>query len=263
MSNSKGRDFEREVHDILLNLATRFPDYVKVSSQRDFPAAVSLRPHRADFEFEYRVGALTHRHLIECQNRNRSSHEIADKIYAVRGTSNRNRYILVYKDADYLSRPVQKRLTDMGVLQFQFESFRRDFIEQLEADLALLSLGRRLISDEVLLQLLRGPVELGGSIQKGLKIEQEAVRLPPPDSALEVSQHSLNNTPQISQASSVQLPEVLVLAAAKSSVVHEPIHLRESPTVEASRRSLLDDLSSAQRHSYDRPNPADQAMISR
>lgn len=143
LSYSSGYGFEREVEAALRNLEWKFPDVIRVSAQPAFLGA--LRPHRADFELEYKLGGLTHQHLIECQNRNRSSHEIADKIYTVRGTSDRGRYILVYKDSEYLSETVAKRLKEMGVLCFDLENLKRVFLNQLEADIALHKVGQAFI----------------------------------------------------------------------------------------------------------------------
>jgi hypothetical protein len=158
MRNSKGSDFEREVGDLLRSLESDFPLRVKVTAQPDFPDAP--RPHRADFELEYKLGGLTHVHLIECQNRNRSSQEIADKIYAVRGTSERNRYIFVYKDEDFLGEGVRRRFEEMGVLFFDFAKFKSQFIEQLAADLALHAIGLAATKYQGLADSLRAKPEL-------------------------------------------------------------------------------------------------------
>jgi hypothetical protein len=158
MNTEKGYDFEHDVESVLRDLEKKSPARVKVTAQRDFRDVP--RPHRADFELEYKLGGLTHQHLIECQNRDRSSHEIADKIYAVRGTSDRNRYILVYRDSSYLSEPVAKRLKEMGVLCFDFESFKKTFVTQLEADIALHGIGLNVLGNpklrEILADILKG-----------------------------------------------------------------------------------------------------------
>ena len=138
-ATAKGPLFERMVANALFDLERQFPERVHVTSQPRFPEA--LRPHRPDFELQYALGGLTHHHLIECQNRNQSSYAIADKIYAVRGTTNSHRYIVVYNSPDYLSEPVKKRFDDMGVLYFDFEKFQKEFLTQLGADLALHEIG--------------------------------------------------------------------------------------------------------------------------
>jgi hypothetical protein len=140
MITDKGYAFEDEVEAALRNLESEFPERVKVTPQKQFSNA--SRPHSADFELQYRLGGLTQQHLIECQNRARSSQEIADKIYSVRGTSEINRDILVYKDGGYLSRKVEKRLKEMGVLYFDMDHFEFEFLAQLGADLALNELGQ-------------------------------------------------------------------------------------------------------------------------
>jgi hypothetical protein len=158
METQKGYEFENQVELVLRKLEKKFPDRVKVTPQRDF-SNVS-RPHRVDFELEYKLGGLTQQHLVECQNRDRSSYDVADKIYAVRGTSDRNRYIFVYKDRDYLSEPVAKRLKDMGVLCFDFEGFKAWCI-QLEADIALHQLGLEVNSDPELIKMIRDGMRTG------------------------------------------------------------------------------------------------------
>lgn len=143
-SNIKGANFESEVNTILQALERKFSHRVKIAAQVEFNDVA--RPHRADFELQYVLGGLTHQHLIECQHRKRSSNEIADKIYAVKGTTDRGRYIFVYKDRDYLSEPVAKRLNNMGVLCFDLAGFG-EFITQLEADIALHEIGLTLLQD--------------------------------------------------------------------------------------------------------------------
>jgi hypothetical protein len=158
MNTEKGYDFEHDVETVLRELEKKFPERVKVTAQREFRHVP--RPHRADFELEYKLGGLTHQHLVECQNREKSSYDIADKIYTVRGTTDRNRYILVYKDSGYLSEPVAKRLKEMAVLCFDLEQFKKTFVTQLEADIALHSIGERILNNPTLLEdierILRG-----------------------------------------------------------------------------------------------------------
>jgi len=296
MSTSKGRDFERQVHDALLRIEARFPECVKVTAQSAFSTAVSGRPHRADFEFEYKLGGLTHQHLIECQNRNRSSHEIADKIYAVRGTSDRNRYILVYKDAEYLSPPVQERLTRMGVLHFTFKAFKRDFLDQLEADLALRRIGLLVYRWPVrllqkLMELFRSNDDAGGLNSNtarhapwepfGNNVLRLDAKVPKAENAsLEARPPQvvkLNPAAAKILPLALKPPEVKVdLVQAKSDLTFDlpEIMKWDPPKVEIppsilklfEAKSNLGELSalleSATKYSPSRPNPPDRAMIS-
>lgn len=140
----KGVEFEKDVEEVLRNLENKFKDIVKVKYQPIFNE--STRPHRADFELEYKLGGLTHQHLIECQNRKKSSYEITDKIYSVRGTSDRNRYIFVYKDPNFLNNKISNRLKEMGVLSLDFENFKK-FIKKLDEDITLIKLAQEIILD--------------------------------------------------------------------------------------------------------------------
>lgn len=124
---TKGYDFETEVEEVLRKLVTQFPKHVQITRQPDFNN--TLRPHRPDFELRYEIGALIHHHLIECQNRQKSSQEIADKIYAIRGLSDRNRFIFIYKDNDFLTFTLKKRLDEMGVLHYDFQEFKAFILE--------------------------------------------------------------------------------------------------------------------------------------
>lgn len=185
MDSSKGYEFESEVEKILRHLEGKFPNRVKITAQPDFPGAA--RPHRADFELEYQIGGLAHRHLIECQHRERSSHEIADKIYAVRGICDRHRYIFIHKDKDYLSKRVQLRFMRMGVLCFDFAAFQ-GFITQLEADIALHEIGLEAVKDEGLKQKKRLTLRTEKEDRLGMlmksAVKYNPSRSNPPDQAM-------------------------------------------------------------------------------
>lgn len=134
----RGQRFEAYVRKLLEDLAHKFPDVVKVRVQPMYYE--SSRQHRPDFELEYKLGGLQHGHLIECQDRNSYSYDLADKIYAVRGTTERNRYIFVYNDSHFVKTPQGARLKAMGVVTLGLKDFE-SFIRQLEADIALRELG--------------------------------------------------------------------------------------------------------------------------
>jgi len=143
-SHRKGQRFESRVKNILERLAARFPETIQIKTQALHDAAP--RRHRPDFELEYELGGLRHQHLIECQDRDAYAYDLSDKIYTVRGTTSRNRYIFVYNNANFVGSPQEKRLRDMGVLIFNLQSFE-EFLGQLEADIALRELGLRALDD--------------------------------------------------------------------------------------------------------------------
>ena len=136
----RGYRFEARIGELLDSLVQKFPAVVKVRVQPKHYE--SWRQHRPDFELEYKLGGLLHGHLIECQDRDSHSYELADKIYAVRGTTNNNRYIFVYSSPSFAGTPQEARLKEMGVVVFDFNGFE-SFLHQLEADIALRELGRQ------------------------------------------------------------------------------------------------------------------------
>jgi hypothetical protein len=143
-SRRRGQRFESIVRAILEGLAARFPKTVRIRSQELHDSAP--RRHRPDFELEYELGGLCHQHLIECQDRDTYSYDIADKIYSVRGGTSRNRYIFIYNKPDFAGSFQEKRLRDMGVLVFNLQGFEK-FLGQLEADIALRELGLRVLDN--------------------------------------------------------------------------------------------------------------------
>lgn len=221
-----GYGFEQEVEAALRYLERKFPDIVKVSSQPAFLEA--LRPHRADFELEYKLGGLTHQHLIECQNRNRSSHEIADKIYAVRGTSDRGRYIFVYKDSEYLSETVAKRLKEMGVLCFNFDDLKRVFLNQLEADIAIYKVGLAFVD-----MLKTKPACATGL---GIQLNDEKHK----EMLIGLKKH---------------------FGIAEQSFI-SPLNITPAPVFEADKVAFRNLLDSAAKYEPDRDGPVDRAMLS-
>lgn len=135
-SNKKGLELEEEVHDILLGLKEHCPNRVTVKRQRligDVP-----RPHRPDFELHYISAGLENVHLIECQDRVKSSNSLADKIFTVRTIGKHNRYVIIHRRKDALSPQHQTRLKEMGVLVYDLESFKA-WIEEVRLDLEKLS----------------------------------------------------------------------------------------------------------------------------
>ncbi|MEA2561256.1 MAG: hypothetical protein QOH06_2760 [Acidobacteriota bacterium] len=148
-ASAKGRDFELKVKALLDNLVAKFPHVVTVGMQVADNNAP--RPYRPDFELEYHLGGLRHRHLIECQDRDSYSYDLADKIYTIRGTTERNRYIFIYKNRAFRGTPQERRLHEMGVLTFDLTGFHK-FITQLKADLALRQLGLLALGDQFVLQ---------------------------------------------------------------------------------------------------------------
>lgn len=140
----RGQKFETRVGKLLERLAKKYPEVVEVRTQPVHNGG--SRQHRPDFELKYKLGGLQHRHLIECQDRDSYSYDLADKIYAIRGTTEHNRYIFVYRDSAFVKTSQEKRLKDMGVVIFNLNNFE-SFIRQLEADIALRELGLRALRE--------------------------------------------------------------------------------------------------------------------
>ena len=139
---TRGQKFETCVRNLLEDLAAKFPKTVKVRKQPTHYEG--LRQHRPDFELEYKLGGLQHGHLIECQDRDNQSHELGDKIVAVRGSTEFNRYIFIYRNPAFLKTHQEVRLKSMGVLIFDFNGFE-SFLRQLEASIALQELGLQVL----------------------------------------------------------------------------------------------------------------------
>ncbi|MBN2487296.1 MAG: hypothetical protein JXB34_15075 [Bacteroidales bacterium] len=144
MLRNKGYRFEEEIGQLLFSLKEKFPLEVEVIKQ---PIETGYsRQFRADFELIYTLGGLEHHHLIECQDRDKISQNIADKIISQRNETNRNRFIFVYNNSSVLSKALLKRFNKIGVLAYSFNEFT-DFLKQLEADLALKQIGKLIVDN--------------------------------------------------------------------------------------------------------------------
>ncbi|HVT18363.1 MAG TPA: hypothetical protein VHQ90_19580 [Thermoanaerobaculia bacterium] len=134
--NQRGIAFEEKVSVALENLRFLCPQLVQV---RRWPVVklhngVELRP---DFELIYMQPPHRNLRLIECQSRNKSSHDVVNKILRMKGGhSPRNRFILVYEDPQYLSTAVREDLDSAGILHYSYQEFLL-FLVELGASLRL------------------------------------------------------------------------------------------------------------------------------
>jgi hypothetical protein len=125
----RGTEFENLVGCLLELLRLQHPQAVTVKRHPhiDLQNGTFTVP---DFElicnFQYQID---HR-LIECQDRERSSQDIAHKIRTVKALSSHNRFILVFKDHDYLSAAVRQALSADGVAYYFLFEFAV-FLERL------------------------------------------------------------------------------------------------------------------------------------
>jgi hypothetical protein len=99
--NLRGRAFEARVYALLSRLVDRHPGFIEVHAQPEIPL-LNGQIKKPDFEWVYRTEQANHE-LIECQSRDRSSSEIAEKIRQIKTLSSRNRFIFVFEDLTRLS----------------------------------------------------------------------------------------------------------------------------------------------------------------
>jgi hypothetical protein len=90
----KGKRFEDKVGSLLKALADEHPGFVRVNVQPSIDL-YNGQVKRPDFELVYLLDQ-EHRELIECQDRERSSQDIIDKIRAIKALSPRNRFKYVF-----------------------------------------------------------------------------------------------------------------------------------------------------------------------
>ena len=112
-SNDRGLAFEKRVQSLLLTLANDHSAFVEVTSQIEIQL-LNGQVRKPDFELVYRIDQ-EHHELIECQSRDRSSLEIADKIKTIKALSARNRFIFVFEDYSKLSDEHRRVLEVDGV----------------------------------------------------------------------------------------------------------------------------------------------------
>lgn len=112
-SNDRGSSFEAAVFAQLIGLADAHPGFVEVHKQPEL-RLFEGRICRPDFELVYRTDQ-EHHELIECQSRNRSSFDIADKIRTAKLLSSRNRFLFVFEDLPNLGGHQRSALENDGV----------------------------------------------------------------------------------------------------------------------------------------------------
>ena len=135
--DDRGKLFEETVFAVLRRLVLKHPGFVEVTPQVEIKL-LNDQTKRPDFELVYRIDQ-EHRELIECQSRERSSSEIAEKISRIKSLSSRNRFVFIFEDIEKL-RPEHRRVLESdGVNCLSLEEFRSK-IDQI--DLVLTQLRR-------------------------------------------------------------------------------------------------------------------------
>lgn len=119
-STGKGKDFESRVSTVLEELRQRHPALVEVLAQphltlNDGGEVIPDFDLKVDLTFE-RAG-----YIIECQDRRRSSAQIAHKIRHVKSLSSRNRFIFIY--ASSIPAATRRVLDADGVVVMSFDEF--------------------------------------------------------------------------------------------------------------------------------------------
>ena len=129
----RGKSFELEVKSILDELHMLFPDRVRVIYQPKMQLydGQEVIP---DFDLQFDLPFEEGRYLIECQDRQRSSPSILQKIKYVKSLSSRNRFLFIY--ADKLPDTTRKALEADGVNYLSLEEFIL-FISRLSLTLAM------------------------------------------------------------------------------------------------------------------------------
>jgi hypothetical protein len=120
MGINRGQDFEAVVQAVLATLAGRHGESVTVTYQ---PKIVtdSGRVVIPDFDLHVNLRFEEARYLIECQDRQKYSLAILDKISRLKAQSDRNRFILVA--GSDLPKTLYQALTKDGVLTMRLDEF--------------------------------------------------------------------------------------------------------------------------------------------
>lgn len=133
VSNNRGANFERLVGTLLSSLQLRHPEVVKVVPQKRIHLNNGTYDI-ADFELTCELPHQIDHRLIECQDRKRSDRDIARKIRNIKGLSDKNRFIFVFKDEGFLTEAVRKDLESDGVVYYSLIGFA-SFLNQLSTTL--------------------------------------------------------------------------------------------------------------------------------
>lgn len=114
-SYDRGMEFEKLVAILLNLLRVRHPEKVRITRHprvKLYNGTVAI----PDFELVCDLPHQIDHRLIECQDRHRSSQDIAHKIRDIKSLSRKNRVVLVYREPEYLSQPVRRALDADGVV---------------------------------------------------------------------------------------------------------------------------------------------------
>ncbi len=122
VGSGRGREFEEDVLLLLRALEETHPDLIEIRTQPklELENGTEVIP---DFELAYRLPHEMSRRLIECQDRQKSSHDLVRKIEYIKLHSPWNRVVFVYRDQDFLSDPVAQALEASGVLFYSLVEF--------------------------------------------------------------------------------------------------------------------------------------------
>ena len=126
---NRGKEFEDLIFNLLSCLKKQNPGNIDTT-----PGAVEVICHPriklynseiliSDYELISRTHHSVDHHLIECQDRKRSSQDIVHKIRHMKSLSSRNRFIFVYKDKGYLSDAIKNSLKSDGIISFDLDGF--------------------------------------------------------------------------------------------------------------------------------------------
>lgn len=148
----KGKDFEVRVAEVLATLCDMHPTRVRVREQPrlELNGGGFVVP---DFEVQFDLLFEEGRYLIECQNRKRSSPQVAHKIRHIKGLSSRNRFIFVH--AADIPEATRHALETDGVMVMSFEQFA-SFVARLELQVRIQEKQERPDFDQAFRRYFRG-----------------------------------------------------------------------------------------------------------
>jgi len=132
--NERGQAFEETIGRLLNVLQVTHPTVITVRHQ---PKIVLHNGEDVfpDFELKCAFPHQTDIRLIECQDRKKDSQEIQRKIRHIKSLSKYNRFLIVYRDPDYLGPSVSGTLAKDGVPTYDVLEFL-DFLRRLEVVVA-------------------------------------------------------------------------------------------------------------------------------
>lgn len=127
----RGKRFEERVGNLLESLRTKYPRQVKVAHQH--PASLSSgRKVLIDFQVMVDFPHERQAYYFELQSRNRHSHELADKVEAIRRDTRLSTFSFVHEAP--LSGAVANELAARNIVAYDWNALVR-FIEGIELQL--------------------------------------------------------------------------------------------------------------------------------